>query len=70
MKETDNKRESAKKINEIQNKIQGIYFDLEEFQDYDSGNIARRKALEMLEATGSVLNRILQVNQEKQNGSG
>ena len=65
MKETDNKRESAKKINEIQGKAQDIYFDLEEFKSQDTGGAAQKNVIDLIDAITSIRKRVLQSNQEK-----
>jgi len=64
MKDSDTKRESAKKINEIQGKAQDIYFDLEEFKSQDTGGAAQKNVIDLIDAITSIRKRVLQSNQE------
>ena len=63
---TQDKRKAATKINEIQGKVQDIYFDLEEFQDKDTAGSAHKKAIELMDAIAGIRKRILQGNDEQE----
>ena len=54
------KRESAKKINEIQGKVQDIFFDLEEFSEHDTADAAQSSAIKLMDDISSIRKRILQ----------
>ena len=56
----EDKRKAATKINEIQGKVQDVYFDLEEFSDKDTGGSAQKKVIELIDAITSIRRRILQ----------
>ena len=56
----EDKRKVAGKINEIQGKVQDVYFDLEEFSDKDTGGAAQKKVIELIDAIAAIRRRILQ----------
>ena len=64
MKDSNNKREAAKKINEIQGRVQDIYFDLEEFKSQDAGGVAQKYVIDLIDAITAIRKRVLQSNNE------
>lgn len=59
-----NKKELASLINTVQGKIQEIFFDLDEFSDYDSGGLAQQTIIKLMEEITSIRKNILQRNNE------
>jgi len=57
---SNTKKEQAQKINDIQGRVQDVYFDLEEFVENDTANAAQKKAIELMDAISDIRKRILQ----------
>jgi hypothetical protein len=55
----EDRRKSAEKINDIQGKVQEIFFDLEVFKENDVGHIALSKCLELMDEVAKIRNRVL-----------
>ena len=53
------KKEQAELVNAIQGKIQSIYFDLEEFSEYDNGSIAQDTILKLIDELTAIRRNIL-----------
>lgn len=55
----DDKKKSADKLNEIHGRIQGIFFELEEFTGHDPGNAALTKAIDLMDEISKIRNRVM-----------
>ena len=62
------KRKAATKINEIQGKVQEVFFDLEEFKEHDTANAAKMTTIKLMDDIDGIRNRILTNGED--NGSG
>ena len=53
------KQEAAKQINEIQGRVQDIFFELDEFKENDVASLAQSRVIELMDAITDIRNRIL-----------
>jgi len=62
------KQSKVAKLNEIAEKIQEAYFDIQEFNGLDTGNSTKSKLLDALDGIGTIRRKLLTEDQNKEDG--
>jgi hypothetical protein len=63
----DDKKKSAEKLNEIQARVQEIFFELEIYTGHDPGNAALTKVIELMDEITKIRTRVLKKDILKNN---